>query len=185
MVAVSATHWNERYRQGEHASDPPLDFIARLLPAGERRQALDIACGAGRHSVLMAERGWLVTAVDWSEAALALVRARDARIHTVLADLEAGGFPVEPKRWDLICISYFLDRSLLSAIGTGLAVGGLLAAALPLVDQREGIRPMRREFLLEPGELRALFDGFEILHYCESEPAVPKRRGVELLARRL
>ena len=181
---MSATPWNERYRQGEHADDPPLDFLARRLPVGEGKQALDLACGAGRHSVLMADRGWLVTAVDWSEAALALVLARDARIHTILANLEAGGFLIEPNRWDLICVSYFLDRSLLGAIGTGLTVGGLLAAAFPLVDERDGIRPMRREFLLEPGELRALFGGFEILHYSENEPAVPKRRGVELLARR-
>ena len=181
---MSATHWNTRYRQGEHAHDPPLDFIARLVPGGDGRQALDLACGAGRHAALLAERGWQVTGVDWSDAALELVRARDARISTVTADLEAGGFQIEPKRWDLICVTYFLDRGLFGPMREGLAEGGLLVAAFPLVDEREGVRPMRREFLLEPGELRALFDDFEILHDTENEPEPPKRRGVELMARR-
>lgn len=179
---MHAGKWNERYQRGEHAHDPPLGFIARLLPPGDGRPALDIACGAGRHSVLLAERGWNVTAVDWSEAALALLRAGDSRIHTVVADLEAGAFVIERNSWDLICVSFYLQRALFPAIRDGLRTGGLVAAAFPMVDERVGVRPMSPQFLLRPGELRSFFEGFEILHDAETEPPPPKRRTAELMA---
>ena len=180
---MNARKWNERYLRGEHAHDPPLDFIVRWLPQGDGRPALDIACGAGRHSFLLAARGWEVTAVDWSEAALDMVRARDSRIHTVVADLEAGAFEIERNGWDLICVSFYLQRGLFPAIRDGLRSGGLVVAAFPMVDERPDVRPMSPQFLVRPGELRSTFEGFEILHDAETEPPVPRRRTAELLAR--
>ena len=181
---MAANKWNERYRQGDHASDPPLDFIVRGLPASDGLRALDLACGSGRHSILMASRGWQVTAVDWSEAALALVRSRDQRVQTVEADLEAGAFEIERNGWDLICVTYYLQRDLFAAIGDGIKSGGWIAAAFPMVDERAGVRPMNAEYLMRPGELRELFNGFEIIHEAETEPPAPRRRGAELLARK-
>jgi cyclopropane fatty-acyl-phospholipid synthase-like methyltransferase len=37
---------------------------------------LDIGCGTGRHSVSLAERGWTMTGIDFSEQALKKARAR-------------------------------------------------------------------------------------------------------------
>ena len=69
---------------------------------------LDIACGAGRHSLYFSAQGHEVTAVDRDETALAALRARDAddaskagAIHTMLADLENARFVVadpDPRR---------------------------------------------------------------------------------------
>lgn len=179
---MPADLWNERYRQGEHSRDQPLDFIARLLPPGDGRLALDLACGAGRHALLMASKGWRVTAVDWSETALALIRAQDSRIETVAADLEAGAFSIERNRWDLICVSFYMQRELFPAIGNGLRPGGILAMAFPMLDHREGVRPMRTEFLIDSGELRAIYQGFNILHDVETLPDPPRRRTAEFWA---
>src|SRR5450432_3844962 len=162
--------WDERYQQSEHAHDPPLDFIARLLPPGDGRRALDIACGAGRHSVRMAARGWQVTAVDSSHKALELVRAQDPSIHTIMADLEAGAFAIEPNSWDLICVSFYMQRDLFEPIRAGLRRGGLVAAAFPMIDDRAGIKPMNTQYLISAGGLRTLFTGFEILHDVETDP---------------
>ena len=181
---MPAAQWNERYRQGEHSRDQPLDFIARLLPPGGNRLALDLACGAGRHALLMASKGWQVTAVDWSETALTLVRAQDPRIHTVAADLEAGAFPIERNSWDFICVSFYMQRELFPAIANGIHPGGILAMALPMVDDREGVRPMRAEFLIGSGELRSVYRGFEILHDVETLPDPPRRRTAEFWATR-
>lgn len=179
---MTSEAWDARYRQGDHAHDPPLAFIANLLPPGEGRRALDLACGAGRHAVLMAERDWRVTAVDWSEAALELMRSRDSRIEIIRADLEASAFLIQPNHWDLICISFYMQRDLFAAIGQGLRPDGVIAAAFPMVDQRDGVKPMRREFLLAPGELRGSFEDFAIVHYEETMPTPPKRRTAELWA---
>ncbi len=48
-------------------------------------RALDLACGSGRHSRWLAERGWQVTGIDREQA-----------------DLEAHEYRVEPGAWDLI-----------------------------------------------------------------------------------
>ena len=122
-----------------------------------------------------------------------MVRAKDdnARIATVAADLEAEEFPIEPNHWDLICVSFYMRRELFGAIRDGLKPGGLLCAAFPMsldqakFDDRAGVKPMRAEFLIEPGELASFFRGFEILHDAETTPPPPKRRMAEFWARKL
>jgi tellurite methyltransferase len=184
---MTAEGWDERYRRGEHAAaDRPFPFLVEGLRAiaGNGRRALDLACGAGRHAVLLAEYGWNVTAVDWSEAALAAIQCPN--VVTVKADL-AGGFVIEPESWDLICISYYLDRNLFPGVRTGVRTGvrpeGYVAAAFPVDDERPGIKPMNPAYLLKRGELVELFRGFEILHSAEVEGAASRRRA-ELIARK-
>jgi SAM-dependent methyltransferase len=184
---MAAPEWNERYRRGEHAHDPPLSFVVEMLDrlgAGEGRRALDLACGSGRHSIEMASRGWSVTAVDWSDAALEMLRSRDARVETVEADLEAGHFEIGRNAWDLICVCLYLQRNLFAAIRGGIKGGGWILVAFPLFDERPDVRPMNPGYTLRAGELRSLFEGFEVLHYCEAEPPPPNRRMAYLLARK-
>ena len=49
--------------------EPNRFLVAEVadLPPG---RALDVACGAGRNAVWLAERGWTVTGVDFSDVAL-------------------------------------------------------------------------------------------------------------------
>ena len=178
---MDANHWDERYRQGEYTHSGPLEFLAHWLPGGHGRRALDLACGAGRHALLMAERGWQVTAVDSSEAALGLFA--HPGIEKIAADLKQ--FEIRPNHWELICVTFYMQRDLFEPIRDGIVPGGLLAAAFPLVDERPGVRPMRREFLVGPGELRGLFEErFEIIHEAETQPPPPQRGTAELWARR-
>src|SRR5438045_1683611 len=108
--------WDERYLSGEHATLAPHELLLRvaaMLPAGG---ALDLACGAGRHALVLAERGWRVTAVDASSVAIETTRLRaqerglniDARV----VDLEREPNIIESERFDLICDFYYLQRDL-------------------------------------------------------------------------
>ena len=74
---------------------PPSDWIRRfapLIPAGGA--VLDLACGSGRHSRLLAEAGYRVEAVDRDASALEALQ-RVAGIKTRVADPE-GGRPSNP-----------------------------------------------------------------------------------------
>lgn len=165
--------WDERYSRGEETYDyvpsPPLPEALAGVPPG---LALDVACGAGRHSIHLAERGFRVVAVDWAQrgidAMLAEARRRGVadRIEPVVADIEAGGFRVEPDRYDVVCDFYFLSRPLFPAMRDGVKRGGLFVAAIH-VESPSAEAPHR--FLLEPGELRRVVDGwgFEVLTSSE------------------
>lgn len=71
--------WNERYESrtpsAELAPNPALLEAVQSRPPG---RLLELGCGHADASILLAERGWDVTAVDISEIALDRVAARAA-----------------------------------------------------------------------------------------------------------
>jgi len=187
--------WDERYGRGDYASLEPSPLLGRaveLCGAGGGR-ALDVACGAGRHALFLAERGFEVTAVDASRVGVELLRGRarerGLEVDALAADLERGEFRVEPEAYDLVCDFYYLQRDLFPALRAGVRPGGLFVAAIHLLDEDPHASPMNPAFLLRPGELRAEFDGWEILHYHETagrdtDAGQHTRRSAELIARK-
>ncbi len=168
---MSLEQWNERYRAGEQIFATPTPLVEKFaasLPPGD---ALDVACGPGRHALYLAARGWRVTAVDGSRVAIDLLREQARRrklaIDSRVADLERGEFAIPEAAYDLICVCYYLQRDLIPAIQRGLRPGGTTIVIVHLADsdQPEGT-PTRAT----PGELRRLFDAWTILHYYEGQP---------------
>jgi len=185
------TDWDARYRQGQHASDEPHPLIktfAAKLPPG---RALDVACGPGRHAIWLAKHGWTVIAVDSSSVAVDLVQQRahanSVRVNAVIADLERQEFAIESESYDLIVVCNYLQRDLFPDIRAGTRIGGVVIAIIALVDGDPGIKPMNPAFLLNPHELRAQFDGWEVLHTFEGKPGgdASRRAAAELVARRI
>jgi SAM-dependent methyltransferase len=166
--------WNERYSLGEHIIKEPLPLLVRVASELEPGRALDLACGAGRHAIFLAERGWRVTAVDASIVGIELAEAeaskRGVEVDWRVADLESGEFEIEKEAYDLVAVFYYLQRDLFPSIRAGVRAGGTVVAAIHTVDQSPDMRPQNPAFLLRPGELRAEFNGWEILHYYEGAP---------------
>ena len=57
----------------------PNQFVEQALADLPPGRALDLACGEGRNARWLAERGWQVTAVDWSAVAVEKGRKRQRR----------------------------------------------------------------------------------------------------------
>jgi SAM-dependent methyltransferase len=55
-------------------AETQVDLLERVLGLGEGDRILDVGCGAGRHSILLQERGYDVTGVDLSPRLLRLAR---------------------------------------------------------------------------------------------------------------
>jgi tellurite methyltransferase len=183
--------WDERYSRGEHIIKEPLPLLVRFAEGLSPGCALDLACGTGRHAIFLAERGWRVTAVDASPVGIELAKAEaDARgveVDWRVINLERGPFEIEAEAYDLIGVFYYLQRNLFQQIRAGVRAGGIVVAAIHMVDESPDARPMNQEFLLRPGELRAEFRGWEILHDYEGTPTEEghRRRSAEIVARKV
>ncbi len=182
MPSSGLLEWDERHRTGEERDDAtPLPLVVETASEMKPGRALDLACGAGRNALWLAEHGWSVTAVDGAPAAIELVRTRASvrgvNVNAQVADLEKGEYAIAPGHWDLVVISYYLQRDLFEPAKRGVVPGGVLAAIVLLGEGR---------FSLRPGELRGYFSGWEILHDREGNPGdSPEHRAVaEIVARR-
>lgn len=162
------------------ASAPPSDWLqrwAQLLPAGAR--VLDLACGSGRHVRWLAARGCVVTGVDRDVQALAPL---SAIAETVVADLEAGPWPLPGRRFDAVLVTNYLWRPLWPALRAALADGGVLIYETFAQGQEAYGRPSRPEFLLAPGELLSATAGLHVLAYEDGLLDGPLRRVQRIVA---
>ena len=178
--------WNAKYKAEDAPREPShgLVALARFLPKSGR--ALDIACGAARHGIWLAQRGLDVTAADISAVALKLAQERAAErgvtITPLEIDLEQQPFPAGP--WDLIVSVCYLQRSIFAAYPAALVPGGTLVVIQPTKRNLERHAKPPFDFLLEEGELRRLVGGLEILHYEEGWSADDRHDAV-IVARRV
>ena len=143
----------------------PSSWVARWLPlAAPGARALDLAAGGGRHAQLAASRGYRVTAVDRQVDAL-----RKLDVDVVECDLETGAPFIDPpldQTFDVVIVTNYLHRPLMSAIAAAVAPGGRLIYETFMSGQQNYGRPTNPDFLLEPGELLGFAaDGLEIAAY--------------------
>jgi SAM-dependent methyltransferase len=150
----------------------------------------DLACGRGRHALAAAEDGARVLALDRDREALTQLHgtARDRRL-TLLAvrtDLETCyGIPIRTGACGAILVFRFLYRPLAPAIVQTLQPGGLLLYETFTTGQAAlGHGPRNPDFLLQPGELRSLFAGLEVLDYWEGVTTDQRPEAVARLAAR-
>jgi tellurite methyltransferase len=186
-MAASASEWNARYSAAaEEAPAEPAEFVRELLPLLPLGPALDLACGTGRHTLLLASRRQPVAAVDSSAVALEILERRAqvsdypvSRIGRTTravnrgygiqiwqADLEEASLPAQAFSL-IVCVNY-LQRSLFAQIERALIPGGVLLFETYTVAQLEFAGgPRNRNYLLESGELRTAFPALRNLFYRE------------------
>jgi len=171
---MSAWRGAREHRPGSPFEVGPCSWLlanVALLPRGGR--TLDLACGAGRHALLLAAAGFPVRAVDRDAATLEALAGTAARLGLPLQverlDLEAGEVSLGKGSCDLIVVIHYLHRPLFPAILRALAPGGLLLYETFTIDQAQRGRPTNPDFLLRHGELPQLVQGLEILRQREGE----------------
>lgn len=168
-MKTDRARWEARYRSGDIPHDvPPSPLLRRWLPALPRGLALDVATGLGRHAILLAKAGFRVDAVDISPTGLAEAarRARRAgvRVRWIEADLDTYTLP--RGRYDVVVNTFFLKRSLFSALRAALRPGGVMLFETHLAGG-EPDGPKGAAHRLRHGELRRQLEGWEILEHEE------------------
>ena len=187
MSQFDREKWNAKYAAGLPMPREPAGVLVGLDPYLPRSgRALDVAGGAGRHGIWLAQRGLDVTIADISPLGLARAReeaaAKGVSIATLEADLELDPFPTGP--WDLIVTVCYLMRPLYAVYPHVLSPGGVLAVVQPTKANLQRHDKPPADFLLDDGELPRLVAGLEIVHYEEGWLADGRHDAVVVARRR-
>jgi SAM-dependent methyltransferase len=177
-MSRDADKWDARYR--DTAETPPARVLVEnvhLLPT--EGCALDLACGLGANALVLAAHGLETLAWDSSavaiEGLLSLARARGVHVHASVRDVVQQ--PPEPRHFDVIVVSHFLDRSLTAQLIAALRPHGLLFYQTFTRTRIGDSGPDNPAYLLEDGELLAMFVALEPLVYREEGRVGDTRRG--------
>ena len=102
-------------------------------------------------------------------------------VRFVQADLENGPWPLEGERFEGIVVTNYLHRPLFPMLKKSLAEGGVLIYETFMAGNERYGRPSNPAFLLEPGELLAIFGDLQVLGFEEGEMAEPKPSVIQRL----
>lgn len=161
--------WNFRYsKKGFFFGEHPLPFIMDAIPLFPKSgKVLDLAMGEGRNGVFLAKLGYDVLGVDISDVGLKkaeeLARKNKTQIKTQVADL--GSYHLEDNTYDIIILSYFMQRDLFPKIKKALKKGGVAIIETYTEENMKYNPGMKAEWMLKKNELFDHFSDLKVLRY--------------------
>lgn len=161
--------WDQRYRNSDSKASAARVLLdnQHLLPA--QGKALDLACGLGGNALLLARQGLEVMAWDISPVAIVKLQQQadddDLPIHAEVRD--ALKQPIPENQFDIIVVSYFLERSLAPAIIKALKPNGILFYQTFNQSRLTGRGPKNLAYRLTENELLDLFKPLTVRYYRE------------------
>ena len=159
-------------------ASPWVKRFSPLIPKGGI--VLDLACGSGRHSVLLANAGHQVLAVDQD---ISVVQALNNPLITPKHfDLEREEWPLKGFDFSAIVATNYLYRPHLDQLPKMLQEGGVLIYETFALGNGEFGKPSNPNFLLNPGELltcaashRLKVVAYEDIYVDQPKPAMVQR----------
>ncbi|WP_373887848.1 class I SAM-dependent methyltransferase [Massilia sp. BSC265] len=162
---------------------PVSPWVARFASLAKPGEALDLACGSGRHTRLLAARGMQVLALDRNPELLGPLAGRN--VATLQHDLEAEGavWPFEPGRFALVVVTNYLYRPLFAQLAASLRPDGILIYETFAQGNQIYGKPSNPDFLLAPEELLGLArqGGLQVLAYEDGHVDRPHPAQVQRL----
>ena len=165
----------------EHDVGEPSAWVRRFSPLiPEGGAVLDLDCGRGRHTRLLAAMGHPVHAVDRNADALDELRDL-ANVTTTCADLEGRPWPFAAASFEGVVVTNYLWRPLWPLLLAALRPDGVLIYETFMLGNERFGKPNNPAFLLRPGELlevvhnRLTVVAFEQGEVQEPRPAVVQR----------
>jgi SAM-dependent methyltransferase len=144
-----------------HGTENVSPWVARwshlVKPGGS---VLDVACGAGRHTMHFLKHKCHVVGIDIAQSALDLIAnqlglVEQKQCRLIQTDIENGPWPLQDAQFDAVIVTNYLWRALLPTLAQSLSVDGVLIYETFATGNDTVGKPSRPDFLLQPGELLA------------------------------
>ncbi|MDQ1145716.1 tellurite methyltransferase [Bacillus sp. SORGH_AS 510] len=172
----SRIKWNSKYKERLNQpikleSNPRLKKLSDFLTGGK---ALDLACGIGGNSLFLAQMNYEVEAVDISDVAIQFIKEQALiyrlAINPKIYDLTELG----KKHWhkwsfDLVVMTYYLDRSLFPLVKTLIKKKGYFFMETFYQSQESSNQGVSDQYKLKPKELQTVFNDWKIHFFEEDE----------------
>ncbi len=211
--ATAVEAWDARWATDDGRADwlDPHPAVLALLPelnARGARQVLDLGCGVGRHALLLAERGFLVEAIDGSAAGVDFAR-REAQTRGLSLSLRQGSADALPypdqtfdfvlswnviyhgtlgdvghrlaEIWRVLKPGALYQGTMLSPRNSNYARGRRVAPDTFVAEAKERAPP---HFYCDAAGVIALFAGFELLSLIQQEQRRPQSWHWPIIAER-
>lgn len=163
-----------------HEPPAPSPWVTRFagsIPA--EGDVLDVACGDGRHTRVLLDRGLRVVAVDRDLSGLADLVGHPALL-AVHTDLETDPPPALDGPFAGVVVTNYLHRPLLGALVAAVAPGGVLIYETFAVGNERFGRPRSPQYLLRPGELLEAVRGeLRVVAYEDVTVEVPRPAAIQ------
>lgn len=169
-MCTQAEKWDaifSRQSCAEATAGQVLKENCHLLPASGA--ALDLACGLGGNAIMLAHYGLSVQAWDISRVAIEKLDqyARQKRLDITTKQCDVEKNPPGTRQFDVVVVSFFLYRPIMSAIIDSVKPGGLLLYQTFTREKVSQQGPTNPDYLLAKNELLSMCKGMGVLVYRE------------------
>ena len=176
MSTEDRNKWNQRYAEDSQRKTNPVTLLSDWLPQVPVGKALDVACGAGRNTLFLAEAGFQVDAIDISHEGLKQTTHKASEsgliVNCIEHDLdEPYAFATD---YDLIVVLWYVNLKLIKQLCDCLAAGGFLLCEEHLRSEQDVIGPGNPDFRVAPGALREAVSMLDLLLYEEVVEPIPE-----------
>lgn len=162
-----------------HGSESVSPWVARwshLVAPGS--SVLDVASGAGRHTVHFLKQNCHVTGIDIAQVAIDLVANQLSseqadRCRLICADIEDKAWPLPNEQFDAVVVTNYLWRPLLPILLSSLRPGAVMIYETFSAGNETVGKPSRADFLLRHGELMDMAKGSQMSVVAFEEGFLP------------
>ncbi|WP_335716028.1 class I SAM-dependent methyltransferase [Neobacillus drentensis] len=170
------TKWNSKHKERiEQLKEPALNLrLKNMSPYLSGGTALDLACGLGGNSFFLARMNYSVVAMDISDVAINYIQDYSVKnnlklrpLVTDLTNLNSLNWPNSP--YDLIVISYFLDRSLFPIVKNLIREDGYFFMETFYQSPLDENQRVSNQYKLKSKELLAEFGDWKVVFFEENE----------------
>lgn len=162
-------YWDEKFeKRGKKALDPEKS-LAENLGYFKNGSVLDIACGDGRNTIFLANNGFEVTGIDFSEKALErlayFLKQRNLSANIKQIDLSKENSLNNIGIFDNILINHYrLSEAQLLELEKNVTDNGILFIC-GFGDKHKVDSRIRKEDLIQPSDFEKIKDSFDLIKY--------------------